>query len=404
MLIKELRLKNFLSFGPEGQNLELGPLNVFIGPNGSGKSNLIEAIHLLQATPANFSKPIHKLGGIREWLWMGGAGGSESTIDATVELDNPIEPDQSKRPSQSKLLDYHLGFTEIEFHRLNIVNERIKDSASHPGHKERCVYFASDEGQSEIRSWNPEKKTHEMEWGPFNPEDSVFAQVKYRSKYPEITNLGHAFGNIRIYRDWPSGRYTPQRLWQQPSLPKKLLEEDASNLGWVLQSLLVDSDAKEKLTKYLSRLYDGISGLQLPIEDDSDRIRVYLKEKNATIPATRLSEGTLRYLCLLAILCHPKNSTLVCIEEPELGLHPDLILSLAEVLRDASERMQIVVTTHSDRLLDALTDVPGSVFVTEKHDGKTAINRLNPAELDDWLEEYSLGELWTKGEIGGNRW
>ena len=404
MLIKRLKLKNFLSFGPEGQELELGRLNVFIGPNGSGKSNLIEAIHLLQTTPKDFAKPIDNLGGIWEWLWLGGTGEVKSTIDATVELDNPIESGQRKRPSQSKLLDYHLGLEEVDFGRPNIANERIEDSAPHPECEERCVYFASDKGQSEIRSWNPEKKTHEMERGYFDPEASVFAQVKYRRKYPEITNLGRAFGNIRIYRDWPSGRYTPQRLWQPPSLPKKLLEEDASNLGWVLQSLLADSDAKEKLEKYLSRLYDGIRGLRLRIEDDSGRIRVYIKEENATIPATRLSEGTLRYLCLLAILCHPENSTLVCIEEPELGLHPDIISSLAEVLRDASERMQIIVTTHSDSLLDALTDIPGSVFVTEKHDGKTAINRLDEAELGDWLEEYSLGELWTKGEIGGNRW
>ena len=336
---------------------------------------------------------------------MRGVRDPEATIDAIVELDNPIEPaQQSKRLSQSKLLHYHLGFAEIESRQLNIVNERIEDWAPPPERKERCVYFTSSEGQSKIGYWDSEKKTHRMEEIYFDPEDSVLAQVKYRNKFPEITNLGYAFGNIRIYRDWPSGRYTPQRLWQQPSLPKRLLEEDASNLGWVLQSLLADSDAKEKLEKYLSRLYDGIRGLRLLIEDDSGRIRVYLKEKNATIPATRLSEGTLRYLCLLAILCHPENSTLVCIEEPELGLHPDIISSLAEVLRDASERMQIIVTTHSDSLLDALTDVPESVFVTEKHDGETTINRLDKAELGDWLEEYSLGELWTKGEIGGNRW
>ena len=405
MLIKELKLRNFLSFGPESQNLELGPLNVFIGPNGSGKSNLIEAIHLLQAAPKDLAKPIRELGGVDEWIWKGGEGGAEATIDAVVELDDAIaESDQSKRPFQPKPLHYHLKFMERGFKRLHIVNERIEDEVLRPGYKKPYVYFTSDDGLSEIGYWESEKEAHRMEWGYFDPESSILAQVKYPGRFPEITYLGRAFGNIRIYRDWPSGRYTPQRLWQQPALPKELLEEDASNLGWVLQSLLADVDAKKKLLKYLSRLYDGISGLRLPIEDDTDRIRVSLEEENVIVPATRLSEGTLRYLCLLAILCHPKNSTLVCIEEPELGLHPDIMLSLVDVLRDASKRMQIIVTTHSSTLVDALTDVPESVFVTEKHDGQTTIERLSRAELGSWIERYSLGELWTKGEIGGNRW
>ena len=122
------------------------------------------------------------------------------------------------------------------------------------------------------------------------------------------------------------------------------------------------------------------------------------------MPATRLSDGTLRHLCLLAILCHPEPPPLVCIEEPELGLHPDVLPALAGLLREASERSQLIVTTHSDILVDALGETPEAVVVCENRTGATSMQRLELEELARWLEKYSLGELWTRGDIGGTRW
>ena len=122
------------------------------------------------------------------------------------------------------------------------------------------------------------------------------------------------------------------------------------------------------------------------------------------MPATRLSDGSLRYLCLLAVLCHPNPPPVICIEEPELGLHPDIIPEVAKLLIEASSRSQLFVTTHSDMLVDCLTEVTESVVVCEKYDGATKLQRLDPEELKPWLEEYRLGDMWTRGAIGGNRW
>lgn len=127
-------------------------------------------------------------------------------------------------------------------------------------------------------------------------------------------------------------------------------------------------------------------------------------EGDFSIPATRLSDGTLRYLCLLTLLCDPTPPPLVCLEEPELGLHPDLLPGLARLLVEASERTQLIVTTHSEILVDALTDHPESVIVCEKHQGQTEMRRLDEDELSDWLKKYRLGELWMRGELGGKRW
>jgi predicted ATPase len=94
----------------------------------------------------------------------------------------------------------------------------------------------------------------------------------------------------------------------------------------------------------------------------------------------------------------------VCLEEPELGLHPDAIRTLAELLTLASERMQLIVTTHSDALVDQFTEAPDSVIVFEKEEGETEMRRLKKERLAAWLKRYTLGQLWRTGEIGGNRW
>jgi len=95
---------------------------------------------------------------------------------------------------------------------------------------------------------------------------------------------------------------------------------------------------------------------------------------------------------------------LIVIEEPELGLHPDLIPDLADALRDASERTQVVVSTHSAKLIDCFSKEPDCVIVVDRKESSTVMQRLDGEKLSVWLEKYSLGTLWTRGDLGGVRW
>ena len=133
-------------------------------------------------------------------------------------------------------------------------------------------------------------------------------------------------------------------------------------------------------------------------------LTLYLTEGNLSVPARRLSDGTLRFLCLLAILVDPRPPPLIVIEEPELGLHPDIHSQLATLLLDASRRTQLIATTHSDILVDELTDSPETIVICEKIGGRTELKRLSSEELKPWLDKYRLGELWVQGELGGTRW
>jgi predicted ATPase len=92
---------------------------------------------------------------------------------------------------------------------------------------------------------------------------------------------------------------------------------------------------------------------------------------------------------------------LICIEEPEIGLHPDVLPVVADLLVEASQRTQLIVTTHSDLLVSGLSEVPESVLVCERDEEGTTLRRLEKDKLAEWLEKYSLGDLWLKGEIGG---
>ena len=235
-----------------------------------------------------------------------------------------------------------------------------------------------------------------------DPEQSILSQRKDPDQYPEITYLGQVLNKIRSYREWSFGRYGPARLPQTPDQPNEFLEEDGHNLGLVLNRLRREPAVKRRLLEHLRLFYEGIDDFEISFEGGT--VQIFFQEGDFYVPATRLSDGTLRYLCLLAILCHPKPPPLVCIEEPELGLHPDVIVKLAEIFQEASERTQIIITTHSDVLVDALTDYPDSVVVCEKHGGCTTTQRLSKDDLSVWLKDYSLGQLWRSGEIGGTRW
>ncbi len=180
------------------------------------------------------------------------------------------------------------------------------------------------------------------------------------------------------------------------------MEEDFSNLGLFLNKMRRSPVAKNRMMQYLHDFYEGADDFETIIEGGT--VQVFFMEGQFLIPATRLSDGTLRYLCLLAILCDPNPPPLIYIEEPELGLHPDILPKIADILVEASERTQLIVTTHSDILVDAMTERPEAVIVCEKHEGQTQMCRLSSEYLSDWLGKYRLGQLWTRGELGGTRW
>ncbi len=400
-LIQTLRIQNVLSFGPATEGIDLQPLNVLIGPNASGKSNLIEVLGLLRAAPADLTAPIREGGGTAEWLWKGVPGIPTATIETTVSYPEGRMP-----------LRYRLSFT-MSGQRLELTDEAVENERAFEGHTDVYFFYRYQNGNPTLNvRLRPEAQAgsaderlrRRLRREDLKPDQSVLSQRKDPDQYPELTYLGNQFASIRLYREWNMGRYTAPRMPQRPDLPDDTLLEDASNLGLVLNNLQHHIETWQRILAELQRFYGAVEHVTTRIQGGT--VQIFLQERGLRqpVPATRLSDGTLRYLCLLAILCHPQPPPLICLEEPELGLHPDILPALADLLIDASRRTQIVVTTHSDTLVSTLSNIPEAVLVCERDDQGSRLRRLDPEHLRFWLEKYSLGELWRMGEIGGNRW
>ncbi len=361
-LIKKLKLKNFLSYGSQGEEIELEALNVLIGPNGSGKSNFIEAIRLIKAIPNDFMVPIRQGGGINEFLFKGTNDIPTATLDVILDEDGH---------------DYQICFTGAN-QRVEILKEIIAQTEIN-----KQYHLASD--QSVIAKG-------------LNPN---IPEVKELLVNQELFFLKNKFSDIGIYRNWYLGQASALRKPQHTDLPEHPLEEDGSNIGLVLNNLQYQLPSQQILQQF-QKFYHNVEELNIKIQGGTAQIFIREQGFSQPIPAPRLSDGTLHYLFLMALLLDPNPYPLLCIEEPELGLHPDILPIIADMLIEASQRTQLIVTTHSDILISALS--PESVVICERDDEGSHLRRLDPEQLKEWLSNYTIGDLWLMGEIGGRQW
>ncbi len=393
--IKRLRMGGLLSFPPDMESFELQPLNVLIGPNASGKTNFIEVLELLRAAPVDFAAAIRDGGGALEWLWKGSGWKSPPTPTLEVETGSY----ESIGYGSGRPLKYRLSFT-IMGPKAHIQEEVIEE-ATPPGDGPYS-YYKYQKGMIKIRVRTPGEQSQERTLQLDEPtlEQSVLSQRKDLDLYPELTWLGVKFHLIQTFREWTFGRYGGIRQPQRADLPEQWLLPDCSNLALVLNQ--IEHKSGPVFNEHLKRFFPRFERMTTSISGGT--VQFYLHESGfrTPIPATRLSDGTLRFIGLLATLLSPTPPPLVCMEEPELGLHPDAVTMLADLLVEASERMQLVVTTHSDALVSALTDQPAAIVACERPGAGTELRRLDPEKLSSWLDDYRLGDLWRMGELGAN--
>ena len=327
------------------------------------------------------------MGGIREWLWKGEPKVTEVTLEAEV-----------RGHAAGTTLRHMLALAE-HGGRFEVVDEQIGEAVVQGELEGTELQYFFQSGNPMLYSVDAEIRR--LRRDNIKPEESILSQIRDPERYPSLAWLQEKYEQIHLYRNWSFGPGAALRREQSTHDRADFLSDGGENLPLVLSHW--GSQARAALLAELAELYEGIEDYKLPIVGGSVQL-ILIERGGREIPATRLSDGTLRYLCLLAILLHPDPPPLIAIEEPELGLHPDIIPQVAKLLVAASERTQLVVTTHSDALVDALSSQPESVIVCEKVDGESQFRRLEREPLKDWLEKYTLGQLWSMGEIGGNRW
>lgn len=384
---KFLRVTNVLSFGPGGTELELRPLNLLIGPNGSGKSNVLEVLRLLQAAPSDLAAPMLAGGGVEAWIHKGAAGqrAHESSLESLVT-----------GPKPGQLLAHRLSFRP-EQGQLYLLDESVhlQEEDSPP-----TRLYGLNDGHPVIRTASGAERSLDAETIP--RDRSILQLRRDPDHYPELTYLAEQYASMRLYRDWTLGIGAPGRAGQRPNGRAAYLSEDGANLPVVLGRLAQDDTWREAVLQSLDQLIPGLENLESVQKGGA--LNLQLRENGVELPAARFSDGTLRFLALQAMLRNPELPPVLCVEEPELGLHPDALPELATLLLQAAERCQVIATTHSKVLLDAFGEAADSVVVVEKQGQSTQFERLDQERLNAWLGNYALGTLWTMGEIGGNRW
>ena len=386
-MIQTLKITGYRSI--RNAEFELGPLTVLIGPNAGGKTNLIDALQLLsEAAQEKLESGILRRGGLPS-LAFGGA---------------------------AERIAWEIGFTDDEpfveengvVYRLvlapsgNLAVVAREEVVARPGTPPGMIVVNRTRSQATFHS--RVSRSNEQPEIPISGGELAIAQVRDADSYPTPHKLRGHLSSWAFYHEFDSGEDAPIRQAQLTSPGVRLLP-DGANLSPVLHQMRESrayKDTFREVIDSLTLLYPDFDGLTFPAESGQGKIILTWQDKSFKsfdFSAFFLSDGTLRLLCLLTVLLSPDPPPLICIDEPEIGLHPAAMKLIADLLQDAAARTQILVATHSPQLISYLN--PDTVAVVEKQEGATVVSRLDGEALRDWLRDFSLGELFMMGRLGG---
>ncbi len=354
---------------------------VLIGANGVGKTSFLDALTLLSASAAGrLSETLSLFGGVAKLLTRGKC----EEIALAVEMDVPgYEP-----------LRYRLQM-EPRGAGSSITQETLlQQNSNHPR-----PFFYIDAHHGRVEYYNTETKRLDVPDWDYNPGETALSQVPKMFRQPEA--LRRVLATATQYHTLDVGPRAPVKL-PQPVKPAALPGANGEALLPFLYSLREsDRPRFEAVTDALRAAYPDFEELTFP-PAAAGMLALSWKDKKFESPiyADELSEGTLRFLWLTALLQSPELSTVTMIDEPEVSLHPELLDLLAQLMREASARTQLIVTTHSDRFVRFLN--PEEVYVMDVgEEGEATITPADTLDLDCWLDEYSLDEVWRMGRMGG---
>ena len=330
--------------------LPLGQINVLIGANGAGKSNFIDVFTLLRAV---------RLAELDEYVGL--SGGANRNLHFGTKVTREIR------------IEFSFGGGDERHHVL-----------FKPTDDDKLLRLHSESigGDAAQRVWD-------------NP-------ASVRADFVEVVQA--RLDRWRVYHFHDTGRGAP--IHQTADLDdNRLLCEDAKNVAAFLYRL-----KKKEPTAY-NRIRDTFR-IVAPFFDDfvlepqalnEEKIRLAWRHRvsDAYFDSSTLSDGSLRFLALAILLLQPAHlrPSVVLIDEPELGLHPHAIALLCSLVRSVSVETQVVLATQSQLVVDQFD--PQDVIVVDRVDGGSVFGRLSAERLAAWLEEYSLGDLWVKNELGG---
>lgn len=393
MKIHQLEIEGYRSL--KSQSWSPGDLNVLIGPNASGKSNVLRALELLNfAAKGELGRYVLGEGGMDSIVW----DGRVREIRLSTETRSDREPLESN-------------------YRFEICLMRIGNSSAYRIEHENLFYALWNEETRAFENsykklierdpmgaiaFSTDSKRIEFEVSSIAEEESllsVFA-VPFHSNQ-DIAAFQKEMAGWKIYQNFRTDREAPIRIPQIARADTRV-NADGRNLISVLHTRYTnDRDFENEIDTAMGAAFgDDYEKLIFPpAADQRIQMRIRLRSLKREIAAADLSDGTLRFLFLLAVLADPSPPSLIAIDEPETGLHPSMLPIVAEYARQASIKSQVILTTHSPDFLDAFGSNPPTTTIVESNEGESVLRVVADDELSYWLKKYSLGELYRSKEL-----
>lgn len=365
-------------------SLETGGLTVVIGENGTGKSSIIEAIEILRrASNQNFMQEVFHVHGGPDSLLRHGE--HEIRFDISASIDG-------------RACKYSIGMGEGQ---KGIVHEQLE-------HEESGVLYSRSMAHTDFSGISREDE----ELIPPDPKQLLLTSFGIKPPHEAMTHMANLLSRIDVHLPFNvqpgwAGRLTKRHsqlresTYIQPAEKLDLFGSNLPNAWHELRSSRPDEHWQETMELVRLQMGDEVESIQIPAEHGGGSISLAIKYRNLDkpVPASLLSDGELSFLALVAMVRLGDHVSLLAIDEPDLHLHPKLIFRLVHMLEEHAEVRPVIITTHSDRLLDALDDPASSVRIIElDEDRKARLHGLDRHELEGWLVRYSgYGELRSSG-------
>ena len=361
--LDRITIKGFKSISSI-EDLALGSINIVVGPNGSGKSNFIGVFSFLHAIrEGRLQSYVTKAGGADKVMHFG----SKATPSIQIHIS-----------FQDGVNQYSIQLAATDADQLFPISE--------------SVYYW-DKQRYPNKPYQESLVPRSLEAGVSDPKSKGIADY-----------VRNHLGRWRLYHFHDTSASSPMKTSADLN-DNRFLRPDASNLVSFLFYLRARHPSSYGLIRgAVQRVAPFFDDFQLePQELNPDKIRLEWRHKgsDAYFDASSLSDGTLRFIALATLFLQPESlrPSVIVVDEPELGLHPYAITMLASLVKQAAVTTQVIISTQSPLLLDHFQ--PEDVLVADRVDSGTQLKRLDSSKLDNWLRDYSLGQLWEKNELGG---
>lgn len=359
--LDKLTIKGFKSIR-NLEDFELKSLNVFIGGNGAGKTNMLSFFRLLRSiVNGNLRDYVRKSGGASDLLFNG------------------------RKTTEEMFFEVHFGIRGYRFS----LRPTPKDSLEMA--EEARFYARGATGWWALGSSHDDTSLL-VEEAKSKRRDSAYSKPVY-----------DAVSSWQIYHFHDTSETAGMRQYEIVQ-DKRHLRPDASNIAPFLYHLKNKHPSEYgEILEAVRMVMPFFDDFNLNVDEFGEKKKLNLSwfQKGSDYPMQpyHLSDGSIRFICLATAMLQPDPPATIIIDEPELGLHPAAISILAELLQDTAKRTQVIVATQSPALIDQFS--VEDIVVVNREEGASTFQRLNEKDFSVWLENYSVGELWTKNVISG---